>query len=610
MKFLCVLCDQAMKLVEMAPPDRGALAIVYECPECAHRVAMLTNPLETQVVTSLGVQIGPGQGDIAKCPFSRHGAGDDRWRGGRSGRRRQAGGRVDERRARAAPEDPRLRAADGALRHREVRRRTKASPRSTRRCSTMPRTSSACDDARAGHAQSLADGTDAFARPYVISWNLTYRCNLACEHCYLDAGGKPAVDTPAFADRSELDTAACFRVVDEIAAFAPDGLLILTGGEPLLRRDIVEIIRYAAAPRALGRGRHERRQDHREPRRDPRSARACAGCRSRSTRSTQTRHDAFRRVTGAFRQHRRGREDPRPRRAAVHRADDGRRHNVARARRDRRLRARRARRQGLEPLLPRADRARRRTSPTSPTPSTTASSASSPSSSATFAGRMLVNAKCAPHYVRILQAEDPTSPFLKSYAGGAGGCPAGTHYMRHPAERRRHAVSVPARVRRQPPRPRACARSGARPTSSSASATAQSLGGRCGVVRAQRRMRRLPRARLRHDRRRHGGGRALHARSPERCTTVAPPTLGIRCARGHRDRSAPTSELASSDVMRGTRRARAHEGHPGVRTRHGDSAGRSLLPRPGHRRASRPRSWRRSERSMPTPKLFGMLRGS
>jgi hypothetical protein len=70
MKFLCVLCDQAMKLVEMAPPDRGALAIVYECPECAHRVAMLTNPLETQVVTSLGVQIGPGQGDIAKCPFS------------------------------------------------------------------------------------------------------------------------------------------------------------------------------------------------------------------------------------------------------------------------------------------------------------------------------------------------------------------------------------------------------------------------------------------------------------------------------------------------------------------------------------------------------------
>ena len=69
----------------------------------------------------------------------------------------------------------------------------------------------------------------AFARPYVVSWNLTYRCNLACEHCYLDAG--PAkVDSPAFADRSELDTAGCFRVVDEIAAFAPECVTILTGG--------------------------------------------------------------------------------------------------------------------------------------------------------------------------------------------------------------------------------------------------------------------------------------------------------------------------------------------------------------------------------------------
>jgi len=42
---------------------------------------------------------------------------------------------------------------------------------------------------------------------------------------------------------------------------------------------------------------------------------------------------------------------------------------------------------------------------------------------------MLVNAKCAPHYARILQQREPESPFLKSYAGGAGGCPAGTHYM-------------------------------------------------------------------------------------------------------------------------------------------------------------------------------------
>jgi radical SAM protein with 4Fe4S-binding SPASM domain len=85
-----------------------------------------------------------------------------------------------------------------------------------------------------------------FERPYVISWNLTYRCNLACEHCYLDAGGTPLVGTESFADRSELGTEDCFRVIDEIAAFAPECLTILTGGEPLLRRDILEIVRRAA----------------------------------------------------------------------------------------------------------------------------------------------------------------------------------------------------------------------------------------------------------------------------------------------------------------------------------------------------------------------------
>jgi MoaA/NifB/PqqE/SkfB family radical SAM enzyme len=31
---------------------------------------------------------------------------------------------------------------------------------------------------------NVADvNTSSFARPYVVSWNLTYRCNLACEHC-------------------------------------------------------------------------------------------------------------------------------------------------------------------------------------------------------------------------------------------------------------------------------------------------------------------------------------------------------------------------------------------------------------------------------------------
>ena len=49
-----------------------------------------------------------------------------------------------------------------------------------------------------------------------------------------------------FADRSELGTEECFKVIDDIAAFAPECLTILTGGEPLLRRDILQIVQRAA----------------------------------------------------------------------------------------------------------------------------------------------------------------------------------------------------------------------------------------------------------------------------------------------------------------------------------------------------------------------------
>lgn len=59
MKFLCVSCDQPMKLSHTRPPERGSLTAVYTCPSCAHAIAMLTNPMETELVTSLGVKIGP-----------------------------------------------------------------------------------------------------------------------------------------------------------------------------------------------------------------------------------------------------------------------------------------------------------------------------------------------------------------------------------------------------------------------------------------------------------------------------------------------------------------------------------------------------------------------
>jgi predicted RNA-binding Zn-ribbon protein involved in translation (DUF1610 family) len=67
MKFLCVECDQQMAFAERALPGDGTLAATFRCPKCGRVVAMLTNPMETQLVSSLGVEIG-GRPDGQTAP--------------------------------------------------------------------------------------------------------------------------------------------------------------------------------------------------------------------------------------------------------------------------------------------------------------------------------------------------------------------------------------------------------------------------------------------------------------------------------------------------------------------------------------------------------------
>ena len=76
--------------------------------------------------------------------------------------------------------------------------------------------------------------------PHVVAWNLTRRCNLECAHCYIAAG-------PHESAAAELDTDACLAIVDQLLAVNPAPLLILSGGEPLLRRDLTEVAHYASA---------------------------------------------------------------------------------------------------------------------------------------------------------------------------------------------------------------------------------------------------------------------------------------------------------------------------------------------------------------------------
>ena len=58
MKFLCIDCDAQMQFDERQQPGDGTFAAAFSCPSCGRRVAMLANPMETQLVNSLGVKIG------------------------------------------------------------------------------------------------------------------------------------------------------------------------------------------------------------------------------------------------------------------------------------------------------------------------------------------------------------------------------------------------------------------------------------------------------------------------------------------------------------------------------------------------------------------------
>ena len=58
MKFLCLDCDQQMTFAERQEPGDGTFGAAFTCPSCGHKVAMLANPMETQLVGALGVQIG------------------------------------------------------------------------------------------------------------------------------------------------------------------------------------------------------------------------------------------------------------------------------------------------------------------------------------------------------------------------------------------------------------------------------------------------------------------------------------------------------------------------------------------------------------------------
>ncbi|MBI4482144.1 MAG: radical SAM protein [Acidobacteria bacterium] len=261
-------------------------------------------------------------------------------------------------------------------------------------------------------------------RSYVISWNITRRCNLACEHCYLDAEfqGAPKKE-PALP--GELSTEECYRVVDQIAEANPNALLILTGGEPLLRRDVFQIASYANQKKLwvvvgtngviITRNVAERMKE--------------SGVRgvslSLDSLDPET-HDRFRGVRGAWENTVRGAQVlneaglPFIVQTTISKIN----HHEIPAIADKAYEMG-ARVFNLYFLVP-TGRGRYISNVTPEEYESLMHRLTEMQRQ--FQGKMLINSKCAPHYQRVLYEQDPQSPFLKTFALGAGGCPAGTHY--------------------------------------------------------------------------------------------------------------------------------------------------------------------------------------
>jgi hypothetical protein len=58
MKFVCLSCETYMNFEKVEKPSEGSLGVFFGCPSCNARFSMVTNPGETQMVSSLGVKLG------------------------------------------------------------------------------------------------------------------------------------------------------------------------------------------------------------------------------------------------------------------------------------------------------------------------------------------------------------------------------------------------------------------------------------------------------------------------------------------------------------------------------------------------------------------------
>lgn len=254
--------------------------------------------------------------------------------------------------------------------------------------------------------------------PLTISWNLTKRCNLACEHCYIEASSRERGE-------SELSSDEALQTLHQLAAVNPEAVLILTGGEPLLRKDIFQLIKKASG---LGfytvLGSHGGLLD--ESVADKLISSGLKGVGVSLDSLNPDHHNRFRGIAKAWEKTV----------AAM---------NVMKSKSLSFLIETTVTPFNRHELQPMAAFALEKGAtalnvfflvPTGRGANLTDLSPSEIEETlkelaliqTQFAGKLLINAKCAPHYRRVLWELDHDSPFVRTFKGG--GCPAGTYYCR------------------------------------------------------------------------------------------------------------------------------------------------------------------------------------
>lgn len=91
--------------------------------------------------------------------------------------------------------------------------------------------------AERGYHDRRMDKADFSLAPFTIAWEITRACAYACVHCRANAQHQR--------DPRELDTQESFRLIDRLSEFG-NPILIFTGGDPMMRRDLFELVEYAA----------------------------------------------------------------------------------------------------------------------------------------------------------------------------------------------------------------------------------------------------------------------------------------------------------------------------------------------------------------------------